>query len=105
MTDLRVKRLDGRSIPFFGVPAHTMTAPASLARAHRAPLVPIRCVRPAGSERYLLSVDEPLELRGDLPRDEATELILTEQNRLFERWILETPEQWAWHQRRFDSVR
>jgi len=87
------------------VPAHTMTAPASLARVHRAPLVPIRCVRPAGSERYLLCVDEPLELRGDLPRDEATELILTEQNRLFERWILETPEQWAWHQRRFDPVR
>lgn len=104
LTDLRVKRLDGHDIPFFGVPAHTMTAPASFARAHRAPLVPIRCVRPAGSERYLLSVEEPLELRSDLPRDEATELILTEQNRLFERWILETPEQWAWHQRRFDPV-
>lgn len=102
LTDLRVKRLDGRDVPFFGVPARTMTAPAAFARVHGAPLVPVRCVRPFGATRYRLSVDAPLELRDDVAREDATLDLLARQNRLFERWIIDAPEQWAWHQRRWD---
>lgn len=101
LTDLRVRQLDGRMVPFFGAPALTMTAPAAFARAHRAPLVPMRCVRLPGDDTFTLMAEEPLALRKDLGREDALMDLLTRQNQVFERWILETPEQWAWHQRRW----
>ncbi|MDA8592953.1 lysophospholipid acyltransferase family protein [Planctomycetota bacterium] len=99
VTDLDVPRLDHRPVPFLGHPAPTMTAPASFARAWRAPLVPIRCVR--AGDAYLLSVEEPLELRGDLERQDAELDLLRRQNDAFSRWIAEAPEQWAWYLPRF----
>ncbi len=99
LTDLAVKHLDGHMLPFFGVPALTMTAPAALARAARLPLVPVRCV--AHGERYRMSVEEPLELSREGDRRAAARDLLTRMNRVFERWIRETPEQWAWHQPRW----
>lgn len=99
LTDLRVRQLDGVELPFLGTPALTMTAPAAFARVHRAPLVPVRCVREGTG--YRLSVDAPLELDRTLARHDAMVDLLTRQNELFGRWIAETPEQWAWHQRRW----
>ena len=92
-------RLDHRTVPFLGSPAPTMTAPASFARAWRAPLVPVRCVR--SGDGYLLSVEEPLELQADLSREDGELDLLRRQNEVFSRWIAETPEQWAWYLPRF----
>lgn len=107
LTDLRVRQLDGRTLDFFGAPARIMTAPAAFARAHRAPLVPIRCVKEktgrGSAETFRLSVEEPLHLRPDLGRAEAMDDLLRRQCDVFENWILESPEQWAWHQRRYDK--
>ena len=80
-----------------------MTAPASFARAWRAPLVPVRCVR-AGDE-YVLSVEEPLGLSPDLDRQDAELDLLRRQNETFSRWIADTPEQWAWYLPRFRGQR
>jgi KDO2-lipid IV(A) lauroyltransferase len=99
LCDLEVRRLDGRFVPFFGRPALTMTAPAALARAARASIYPVRCV--ARGARYVMSADAPLALRPELDRDRAQELLLLELNAVFERWIREDPEQWAWHQPRW----
>lgn len=109
LPDLEVRRLDGEFLPFFGRPALTMTAPAAFARAHRAPLVPVRCVATdvapgAGAGEYVLSVAEPLALDAALPRREATLDLTTRLNSLFEQWIRETPEQWAWHQNRWRTA-
>ncbi len=101
VTDLQVPRLDNRQVPFFGAPAPTMTAPASFARAWRAPLIPVRCVRSDG--RYVLSVEEPLELRRDLDRGDAELDLLRRQNEVFGRWIAATPEQWAWYLPRYST--
>lgn len=101
LSDLRVRRIEGRTLPFLGAPARVMTAPASFARVLDIPIVPVRCVRPPGSERFVLSVDEPIALREDLSRDAAVDDLLRRQNDVFARWICETPEQWAWHQRRW----
>ena len=99
LCDLEVKRLAGEFVPFFGRPALTMTAPAALARASGLPLVPLRCVR--RGTRYVLSVDEPLELRATSDRRADAVELLARMNATFERWIRETPEQWAWHQPRW----
>lgn len=102
LCDLEVRRLAGEHIPFFGRPALTMTAPAALARARKLPLVPVRCVLPdPEADRYRLLVDEPLALDPELPRKEASTELLTRLNQLFERWIRESPTQWAWHQHRW----
>ena len=101
LSDLRVRQIEGRTLPFLGTPARVMTAPASFARALAMPLNPVRCVRPPGSDRYVLSAEKPLFLRADLPREAAADDLLTRQNAVFARWICETPEQWAWHQKRW----
>jgi KDO2-lipid IV(A) lauroyltransferase len=103
LADLEARRIDGELLPFFGVPALTMTAPAALARAARLPLVPVRCVLASapGEGRYVFSVEEPLHLDPSLPRREATIDLMGRLNRVFERWIRANPEQWAWHQARW----
>jgi KDO2-lipid IV(A) lauroyltransferase len=102
LSDLHVKRLDHIELPFLGRPAQTLTAPAAFARAHRAPLVPVSCVaRDRGRGRYILAVEEPLELRADLPREAGARELLTRLNDVYGRWIRAHPEQWAWHQRRW----
>lgn len=99
LADLEARRLAGEVVPFFGRPAWTMTAPAALARAARAPIVPLRCV--ARGARYRLLVEPPMDLRTDLDRRAAARDLAARLNALFERWIREDPAQWAWHQRRW----
>lgn len=102
LCDLEVRRLAGEFLPFFGHPALTMTAPAALARARGVPLLPACCVLPTpGSERYRVHFEAPLELDPGLQRREATRELMTRVNAVFEGWIREHPEQWAWHQHRW----
>lgn len=103
LTDLHVRRIDGVDLPFFGLPARTVTAAASFARLHRAPLVPVRCVQEGTTGRFRLSVEEPLYLDPSLGREGASLDLLRRQNAVFERWIMDTPQQWAWHQRRWND--
>jgi KDO2-lipid IV(A) lauroyltransferase len=99
LCDLEVRRVAGAWLPFFGVPALTMTAPAALARAAHLPLFPARCV--LRGERYRLIVDEPLALDPALPRRAAALDLMGRVNAVFEGWIRTDPEQWAWHQPRW----
>ena len=101
LCDLEVKRLSGTWLPFLGVPALTMTAPAALARASGLPLVPLRCVaRGAG---YELRVEEPLELARDRDRRAAEEDLLVRLNATYARWIRAHPEQWVWYRPRWST--
>lgn len=99
LCDLEVRRLDGEFLPFFGIPALTMTAPAALARAHGIPLLPAACVLTGAN--YRLHFEEPLEFDATLPRREARDALLARLNETFETWIRAHPEQWAWHQPRW----
>jgi lauroyl/myristoyl acyltransferase len=81
-----------------------MTAPAALARASGAPIVPMRCVADDGGRyggHYRLSFEAPLEAGPGLSRAEATRELTLRLNALFEGWIRLAPEQWAWHQPRW----
>jgi len=103
LCDLDARRLDAEFLPFFGVPARTLTAPAALARASGAPVVPARCVLgPDG--RYTLSCEEPFVFDSALPRPAARRAILERLNATYERWIRAAPEQWAWHQVRWPAA-
>jgi len=99
LADLEARRITGEPLPFFGRPALTMTAPASLARSARVPIVPVRCV--LRGRCYRLSAEPALELDRTLERREALRELATRLNAVFERWIREDPGQWAWHQRRW----
>jgi KDO2-lipid IV(A) lauroyltransferase len=101
LSDLEVRRLRGEFVPFLGIPALTLSAPAALARAAGVPLVPARCTFDERSGRWRLCIEEPLELEPDLPREQARSRLLARQNEVFGRWIRAQPEQWAWHQPRW----
>ncbi|MFT4541303.1 MAG: KDO2-lipid IV(A) lauroyltransferase [Planctomycetota bacterium] len=105
LCDLEARRLDGRFLPFLGKQAFVMTAPAALARATRSPLFPISCMlepkRAGQPQHYCLRVEGALEFDRTLPREEATLNLLQNMNAVFEGWIRQYPEQWAWHQPRW----
>lgn len=98
LADLEVRRLDSVFVPFFGTPALTMTAPAALARARKIPILPARCIARSEDRRsgYTLRFEEPLALRQELGKEEALSDLVRRLSETYERWIRETPEQWAW---------
>ena len=99
LSDLRVKRLHGIMLPFLGLDALTMTAPAALARASKAPIVPMRCV--LRDSRYVLLAEEPIQLDTAQGKIGAQEKCLVAINQTFERWIREDPTQWVWYRPRW----
>jgi KDO2-lipid IV(A) lauroyltransferase len=101
VTDLEVRRLHGEFVPFLGLPALTLSAPAALARAAGVPLLPAVCVFDARAGRWRLSFEAPLELDRELERGAARTELLARQNAVFGGWIRAHPEQWAWHQPRW----
>jgi Kdo2-lipid IVA lauroyltransferase/acyltransferase len=101
LADMEVRRLAGSFLPFFGVDALTMTAPAALARSAGCVILPARCYIPPGEDSYRISFDAPLTLRADLSRREGTLQLMRDLNSIYEAWIRETPAQWAWYQPRW----
>ena len=101
LADMEVRRLAGTFLPFLGVPALTMTAPAALARSSGCAILPMRCYLPRQATRYRVCFDAPLTIDASLPKKEATVDLTRRLNDVYERWIRETPEQWAWYQPRW----
>jgi KDO2-lipid IV(A) lauroyltransferase len=91
---------DGIPVDFFGHPAMTAPALASLALRFRCPVVPGHIER-LGPARLRLIVEAPLVLPASGDRD-ADILTLTRQvNRTLERWVRARPESWLWLHRRW----
>jgi KDO2-lipid IV(A) lauroyltransferase len=86
-------------VPFFGIPASTLTATARLARLSGAPVVPFFQARLPGSEGYLLLLCPALE---GFPGDDI-EQDTARINRLIEDVVREIPEQYLWVHRRFKT--
>lgn len=96
------KMNDGLPIPFFGRPAMTATAVATLAYRFGCPVVPTRIER-LGGARFRVTVFPPMDLpRGD-DRAADVEALLIRINRMLEDWIRERPEQWLWLHRRWPN--
>ena len=85
-------------VPFFGVPAATITATSRLAAASGAAVVPFFPQRLAAG-RYVLRLLPALEdFPGETPEADAARL-----NRLLEDAIRSAPEQYLWVHRRFKT--
>jgi KDO2-lipid IV(A) lauroyltransferase len=94
------KMNDGIPVPFFGRPAMTTSALASLALRFECDVLPARVER-LGGARFRLTVCPPLPLprSGDHHADIAA--LMSQVNSILEEWVRDRPEQWFWVHRRW----
>jgi Kdo2-lipid IVA lauroyltransferase/acyltransferase len=95
--DMRSK--DNVFVPFFGVPAATITATHHLARMSHAVVIPFFHRRLPGSQGYVLRLGAPLE---NLPSADADADTLR-VNQSIEQMVREAPEQYLWVHKRFKT--
>jgi KDO2-lipid IV(A) lauroyltransferase len=94
------KMNDGVAVPFFGRPAMTAPALATLALRFDCDVLPARVERLRGAH-FRLTVFPPLALpRSGDPQVDAAAL-MAQVNATLERWVRDRPEQWFWVHRRW----
>lgn len=94
------KMNDGIEVPFFGRPAMTAPALATLALKYDTPVVPFRLIRLKGA-RFRAEFLEPIIFKPTDDRNADLLRVMTEVNRILEGWIRENPAQWLWLHRRW----
>ena len=94
------KMNDGIAVPFFGRRAMTAPALARLALRYDCAVVPVRVDR-LPRARFRITAEPPLDYArtGDTERDVLA--LMTQVNRVLERWIREKPDHWFWLHRRW----
>ncbi len=95
--DMRSK--DSVFVPFFGVPAATITATHHLARMSGALVIPFFHRRLPGSEGYALRLGAPLQ---DFPGPDVHH-DTARINRCIEQMVREAPAQYLWAHKRFKT--
>lgn len=96
------KLREGIDVPFFGFPAKTAPAIASLALKFNVPIFPARLERIKGAH-YRCTFFKPLDFPNTGDNKQDVLLIMTQINQLLEDWIKEKPEQWLWIHHRWDK--
>jgi KDO2-lipid IV(A) lauroyltransferase len=88
---------------FFGRPASTTGAPATLALKYDVPLIPASQRRLPGEFRHEVFVEAPLPrpMTGDRTRDVF--LLTAAMNARVEAWVRREPGQWLWAHRRWKT--
>lgn len=98
-TDIRVDK--GELLPLFGQPAPTNTTPARLALRYGCPLITVRAYR-LPNYRYRIALTKQIMPDPKLADSDAqVRKMSIELNAEFERWIRETPGNWACMKRRW----
>lgn len=96
---------EGLAIPFFGYPAMTNPVFVQLAQKFECPIVPVRCLRlPGRRVKFKMIIEESLQTFNDDGTKRPIDNILMDVHKVLERWITQTPEQWLWLHRRWDSM-
>ncbi len=95
--DMRSK--DSVFVPFFGVPAATITATHHLARMSGAVVIPFSHRRLSNAGGYVIQLGEPLE---NVPSTDAT-IDTAHVNRSIEAMVRAAPEQYLWVHKRFKT--
>ena len=94
------KMNDGIPAPFFGRPAMTAPALASLALRYDCDVLPVRVER-LGGAHFRLTVFAPLPLPRAIDPQAAAAELTARVNAILEGWIRDRPEQWLWVHRRW----
>ncbi len=93
---------EGIAVPFFGQPAMTNPVFVQLTQKYKAPLVMIRSKRLKGAN-FELTIHPPLDLFDEGNKPLPLEDVMGNAHTLLENWIKDTPQQWLWLHRRWDS--
>lgn len=91
----------GVALPLFGRPARTTLGIAKLAIDKDLPIVPVHLER-LGGARFRITLEEPVSHPQLGNRQEEAKAMMTEVNRIIERWIRQRPADWLWLHRRWD---
>ena len=94
------KMNDGIAVPFFGRPAMTTSALASLALRFECDVLPARVER-LGGAHFRLTVFPPLSLARSGDHHADVDTLMARVNETLEVWIRDRPEQWFWLHRRW----
>lgn len=86
-------------VPFFGVPAATLTTVSRLAKVNDSPVLFIRFAREGNQERYLIEISPSQHQFAG--HDDAADAQY--MNRELERMIRGAPAQYMWYHRRFKT--
>ena len=97
LPDMDLGRRDAIFVPFFGVPAATVTSVARLASITGAAVVPVVTRMVPGG--YVATIEPAWE---DFPGDDL-EAATRRMNAFIEQRVLEMPEQYLWSHRRFKT--
>jgi KDO2-lipid IV(A) lauroyltransferase len=96
------KMNDGISVPFFGRPAMTAPALASLALKFDRPVIGFRIIRLTGAH-FRAEILPPFKFAQSEDRNADILQGMTMVNRIIEGWIAEFPAQWLWVHRRWPN--
>ena len=99
LPDMDHGRKESVFVPFFGVPAATITGLPRVAKMARAVVVPVSVRMLAGGRGYQVAFGEPWR---DFPSDDI-EADVRRQNEAIEAMVAEMPEQYYWVHRRFKT--
>ncbi|MPZ10015.1 MAG: lauroyl acyltransferase [Kiloniellaceae bacterium] len=91
----------GVTLPLFGRPARTTLGIAKLAIDKNLPIVPVHLER-LGGARFRITLEEAVSHPQLGDRQAEARAMMTEVNRILERWIRHRPEDWLWLHRRWD---
>lgn len=91
----------GVPLPLFGRPARTTLGIAKLAIDKDLPIVPVHLER-LGGARFRITLEEPVSHPRLGDRQAEARAMMTEVNRILERWIRHRPADWLWLHRRWD---
>ncbi len=100
LPDMDFGRKVNTFVPFFGVPAATLTTPAQLAANWQAQILPVLTYWNPATGRYRTEVHPPLsEFPGEQTLLQASERL----NHEIEAWIRRAPAQYHWVHKRFKT--
>jgi len=100
LPDMDFGRKGSVFVPFFGIPAATLTATAQLARSFDLPVFPVLSTWNPHTGRYVAEILPPL---ADFPGEDGPEDAAARINRALEDWVRRCPSQYYWVHRRFKT--
>ena len=94
---------DGITVPLFGQYVSTPQGLAVFSWLTKAAIIPGRSVRLA-PYKFKMEFQPPIKWKKLATREETIYDITLKANRVIEKWVQETPEQWLWLHKRFKET-